>query len=112
MLCMSGRPVMPFGVMGGQYQPTGHMRLLSNLVDFGMDLQRAIDTSRSFPGPEGLVLETGYGPAAAVGLERLGHRVLWADTPLGGAQAIWIDDDRGVLIGASDPRKDGCALGY
>jgi gamma-glutamyltranspeptidase / glutathione hydrolase len=112
MLRRNGRPVMPFGVMGGQYQPTGHMRILSNLVDFGMDLQSAIDASRSFPGPGGLVLETGYSPATAAGLERLGHRVVWADSPLGGAQAIWIDDDRGVLIGASDPRKDGCALGY
>jgi gamma-glutamyltranspeptidase/glutathione hydrolase len=112
MLRREGRLVMPFGVMGGQYQPTGHVHVLTNLLDFGMDLQSALDAARSFPDADGLWLETGYRPEIAAELQALGHRVLWADGPFGGAQAIWIDDAEGVLIGASDPRKDGCAIGY
>jgi gamma-glutamyltranspeptidase/glutathione hydrolase len=112
MLRRNGRLVAPFGVMGGAYQPAGHVRLVSNLVDFGMDPQRAIDAPRSFPQDDTLELETGYSEATAQGLAALGHRVVRRDTPLGGAQAIVIDPAEGVLIGASDPRKDGCALGW
>ena len=111
MLRRGGRLIMPFGVMGGQYQPSGHVRVLTNLVDYGMGLQTALDAPRSFADPDGLVLETGYSNAVAAELATMGHRVLRADSPHGGAQAIWIDDADGVLIGASDPRKDGCALG-
>ena len=111
MLRREGRLVMPFGVMQGQYQPTGHVRLLSNLLDFGMDLQEAIDAPRSFAWDGELQLETGYDEDVAAELAALGHRVAWRDGPVGGAQAIVIGDD-GVLAGASDPRKDGCALGY
>lgn len=103
--------VMPFGVMGGAYQPAGHARLISNLVDFGMDLQAAIDAPRAFNGPEGFAVETGYDPDVLPALAGRGHSPGWADSPLGGAQAIAIDPS-GVLVGASDPRKDGCALGY
>jgi len=110
MLAEQGRITMPFGVMGGAYQPTGHARLVSNLVDFGMDLQSAIDAPRCFAAPEGLRVESGYSPAARAELAALGHRVLPAEKPIGGAQAIIIHHD-GVLEGASDPRKDGCALG-
>jgi gamma-glutamyltranspeptidase/glutathione hydrolase len=105
------RRLMPFGVMGGAYQPVGHVRLVSNLLDFGMDPQAAIDAPRSFAAGGGLELETGYSAAAAAALSARGHRVLRRSTPLGGAQAVIIDPT-GVLIGASDPRKDGCALGY
>lgn len=111
MLARDGRVTMPFGVMGGGYQPTGHARLVTNLEDFGMDLQAAIDAPRSFAAPEGLRLERGHDPAAAAALAAMGHRVREADAPLGGAQAIIIGPD-GVLEGASDPRKDGCALGF
>ncbi|MES2142770.1 MAG: gamma-glutamyltransferase family protein [Pseudomonadota bacterium] len=112
MLRRNGRVIMPFGVMGGAYQPTGHVRLMSNLVDFGMDLQTALDGPRSFMGEsEGLELERGHAPEVRTALAAMGHIVTTPDTPLGGAQAIWMEDS-GALIGASDPRKDGCALGY
>ncbi len=111
MLARGGRVTMPFGVMGGAYQPCGHARLVSNLVDYGMELQEALDAPRSFAGPGGMEVERGYAAGVREALRRLGHRAEWAARPLGGAQAIVIDHDRGVLIGASDPRKDGIALG-
>jgi gamma-glutamyltranspeptidase/glutathione hydrolase len=110
MLRREGRLLMPFGVMGGAYQPAGHVRLISNLLDYGMDPQTAIDAPRSFAIEGDLQLETGYPDAVAAQLAAIGHRVTRRTTPLGGAQAILIDD--GLLVGASDPRKDGCALGY
>lgn len=110
MLRRDGRLVMPFGVMGGAYQPTGHLRLISNMLDFGLDAQAAIDAPRSFADGGVLQLETGYSEAVARDLAARGHRIERRDKPLGGAQAIVMDGD--VLIGASDPRKDGCALGY
>jgi gamma-glutamyltranspeptidase/glutathione hydrolase len=114
LLRKDGRPVMPFGVMGGQYQACGHAHLLTNLLDYGMDPQAAIDQPRLFPNPvSGLVeIESGYGAEQRAGLEALGHRLTAPPKPIGGAQAIWIDWETGVLTGGSDPRKDGCALGY
>jgi gamma-glutamyltranspeptidase/glutathione hydrolase len=112
MLRRDGRVLMPFGVMGGGYQPAGHVRFVTNMVDFGMDPQEAIDGPRSFADAGRLELETGYGAEVAEGLAALGHRVARRESPLGGAQAILIDEELGVLVGASDPRKDGCALGY
>jgi gamma-glutamyltranspeptidase/glutathione hydrolase len=111
MIRRAGRVEMPFGVMGGAYQACGHARVVTNMVDFGMDPQAAIDAPRCFAGPEGMSLERGYRPEVAAALAAKGHRVRIPDEPLGGAQAIRIHDS-GVLEGASDPRKDGCALGY
>ena len=111
MLRRAGRVTMPFGVMGGPYQPTGHARFLSNLVDFGMSPQDAIDAPRAFADGGVLKVERGYDSRARQYLSDLGHRVEVPDAPLGGAQAILVRDD-GILEGASDPRKDGCALGY
>ena len=111
MVMEKGRVTMPFGVMGGGYQPCGHARFISNLVDFGMDPQAAIDGPRSFSGPEGMQVERGYSDTVRAELADLGHTVVVPDTPLGGAQAIFIGED-GVLVGGSDPRKDGAALGY
>ncbi len=111
MLRHEGRVILPFGVMGGAYQPAGHARLVSNLLDFGMDLQSAIDAPRAFAEAGCLTLERPYPEATLRALARLGHDVRRAETPMGGAQAIRIHAS-GVYEGASDPRKDGCALGY
>ncbi|MBN8631703.1 MAG: gamma-glutamyltransferase family protein [Rhodobacterales bacterium] len=110
MLRRGGRVLMPFGVMGGAYQPCGHARFVTNMVDYGMEPQAAIDAPRSFSGPEGLEVERGYSDLVRAELADMGHKVVVPDAPLGGAQAIRIDGE--VLVGASDPRKDGCALGY
>lgn len=111
MLRQNGRVMMPFGVMGGAYQPNGHARLLSNMIDFGMSPQNAIDATRSFPDNGILGLERGYSASVRKALADKGHAVEVVDKPIGGAQAIMIHED-GALEGASDPRKDGCALGY
>ncbi|ETX15134.1 gamma-glutamyltransferase [Roseivivax halodurans JCM 10272] len=102
---------VPFGVMGGQYQSAGHARFVTNLRDFGLDLQTALDAPRSFVEAGQLQLERGYDPALARTLAEKGHDVAEAPSAIGGAQAIRIRPD-GVLEGASDPRKDGCAIGH
>jgi gamma-glutamyltranspeptidase/glutathione hydrolase len=112
MLLKAGDVVMPYCVMGGGYQPAGHVRVMTNMVDWGMHPQQAIDGPRSFPTPEGLAVEGGYAAAVRDGLALLGHRIAPRSGPFGGAQAVLIDRARGLLVGASDPRKDGCALGY
>jgi gamma-glutamyltranspeptidase/glutathione hydrolase len=111
MLRENGRVVMPFGVMGGAYQPNGHARFVSNMVDFGMDAQTAMDGPRAFADGGVLKIERGYDTAVRQTLADIGHTVADPPTAIGGAQAIRIMEN-GVLIGASDPRKDGCALGY
>lgn len=111
MLKTDGRVTMPFGVMGGAYQPNGHARFVTNMIDYGMDPQSAIDGARCFSGADGFEIETGYRPEVRAALAGMGHSMIDADGPIGGAQAILIDES-GVLQGASDPRKDGCALGY
>lgn len=112
MLREKGQVIMPFGVMGGAYQPAGHARFVTNLRTFGMDPQEAIDAPRSFPSPQGLAIERGYPSNVRTELAAMGHKVTEPDGPLGGAQTILIDRENGVLQGASDPRKDGIALGY
>lgn len=112
MLREGGRVTMPFGVMGGAYQPTGHTRVLSNMVDFGMDVQAAIDAPRCFADGDGLKIERGYPSIVRQDLSEMGHKIEIPQVALGGAQAIRIDHEKGVLMGGSDPRKDGCALGY
>jgi gamma-glutamyltranspeptidase/glutathione hydrolase len=107
-----GRPAIAFGVMGGHYQPVGHAHVLTNVVDFGLDPQAAIDAPRAFAHGGELRLERGVSPATGEALAGLGHHVVRPGRPLGGAQMIMIDRTRGVLIGGSDPRKDGLALGY
>ena len=112
MLRVGGQVAMPFGVMGGHYQPAGHLRVIANIADYGMHPQEAIDGPRSFPDAGLLKIERGYSDEVRERLAKIGHIPTVPETPLGGGQAIWIDRDSGVLLGASDPRKDGCAIGY
>ena len=112
MLTRDGSARMPFGVMGGHYQPFGHAHLLSNVLDCGLDVQQAIDAPRIFHFGGVLALEAGVPQATADALAALGHDVRRAGAPFGGGQAVMIDREAGVLTGGSDPRKDGCALGY
>ena len=100
-----------FGVMGGDYQPVGHGQLLTSLVDYGLDPQAALDAPRSYGLPGRPQVEAGVPAAARRGAGRRGHRVVDTDSPLGGGQSIVDRPQRGVLIGGSDPRKDGLALG-
>jgi gamma-glutamyltranspeptidase/glutathione hydrolase len=106
-----GTVKMPFGVMGGQYQAAGHARVLSNIYDFEMDIQTALDAPRSFFENGSLRIERGYDESIVQKLSNLGHNIDQNIGPIGGAQAIKINGN-GVLEGASDPRKDGSAIGY
>ncbi len=108
----NGRCDMSFGVMGAHYQPMGHVQIILNMLDYGMDVQQAIDCPRFFFEGERTVVEHGTPAKTIEGLKARGHDVAIADLPWGGGQTIKIDWERGVLIGGSEPRKDGCALGY
>jgi gamma-glutamyltranspeptidase/glutathione hydrolase len=114
MVAENGRISMAFGVMGGHYQAMGQAHLLSRLYDHGLDLQSAVDLPRLFPVPGTASLEIESLLLESVGAE-LQRRGFGFEPPtgaIGGAQAIMIDWDKGVLLGASDHRKDGLALGY
>ena len=112
MLAKDGRAVMPFGVMGADYQPWGHVHVLQNLLLYGMEPQEALDLPRYTHDGGVALTEEGVPEAAVRELGRRGHRVATAPEPLGGGQLIRIDWERGVLAGATEPRKDGIALGY
>lgn len=112
MVTKSGRALMPFGVMGGGYQPFGHVHLLTNMFDFGMDPQEAMDAPRVFHNDDMVSAERSVSAEAIEGLRRRGHTVTTPHEPLGGGQLVLIDWEKGTLTGASDPRKDGMALGY
>ncbi len=119
-----GKPWLSFGLMGGDMQAQGHAQVLCDLIDFGMDVQQAGDVARfrhlgsSEPtgvratGAGTVALESGITPEVRSALEAKGHRLVTSRGGFGGYQAIRIDVESGVLIGGSDPRKDGCALGY
>ncbi|MEM7295777.1 MAG: gamma-glutamyltransferase family protein [Pseudomonadota bacterium] len=111
MLRQKGAVIMPFGVMGGAYQATGHGRFVSNLEDYGLSPQESIDAPRSFAEGATLKMERGYPSKVHSALSEMGHQIEIPATPIGGAQAILMHKS-GLLEGASDPRKDGCALGY
>jgi len=114
MVTKNGRTVMSFGVMGGEYQAFGHMQFLTRYFDFGMDIQEAQDAPRVFPIPgiNAVQMEGTIAPDVIIGLEKLGHVPVAPGKPIGGSQAIWINHETGILTGGSDPRKDGCALGF
>jgi gamma-glutamyltranspeptidase/glutathione hydrolase len=112
-LAMKGGDVaMAFGVMGAHFQPMGHVYMMSNIVDHGLDYQEAVDCPRVFFEGDDTVIEESVPPAVVDGLRAMGHRIRVRELPWGGAQIVAIDRANGVLIGASDPRKDGMALGY
>ncbi len=112
MLMKDGRAQMAYGVMGGHFQPMGQSLLLSNMIEYGLDVQAALDLARVLPRNGEMQYERGVPADVVAGLAKLGHNVAPIPMPHGGGQAIWIDHARGVLIGGSDPRKDGIALGY
>ncbi|MGO9924397.1 MAG: gamma-glutamyltransferase, partial [Isosphaeraceae bacterium] len=119
-----GRPWLSFGLMGGDMQAQGHAQVISNLIDFGMDVQEAGDaprfrhfgssepTGQPAKGGGSVALESGIAPEVRRALAARGHDLVDAPGTFGGYQAIRIDLERGVLIGGSDPRKDGAAMGY
>ena len=116
MVYRDGRFLMSFGVMGGDMQPQGHVQFLANLIDFGMNLQEALDSPR-FRHMEGLkvYLEEGIPESTAQGLAAKGHQIDRTPYPVnevGGGQAIYLDRAQNVLLAASDRRKDGCAVGF
>jgi gamma-glutamyltranspeptidase/glutathione hydrolase len=112
MVYRDGKPVLCFGVMGGQYQAMGQTYVLSNWIDYGMDIQQALDAARFMLYDGVLDVETGVPAATRDGLALKGHQVTDDNGPHGGGQAIVIDWEQAVLQGGSDPRKDGCAMGY
>jgi gamma-glutamyltranspeptidase/glutathione hydrolase len=107
-----GRCTLSFGVMGADYQPMGHAQVVTNMIDYGMDVQQAIDAPRVFYVDETTEVERGVPAATIDGLKARGHNVMVRPLPHGGGQGIVIDWEKGTLIGGSDPRKDGCAIGY
>jgi gamma-glutamyltranspeptidase/glutathione hydrolase len=119
-----GEPLMSFGVMGGSMQPQGHVQIIVNMLDFGMNLQEAGDAARVRHGgssqPTGEVmtdggtvfLEDGFSEETRQALQELGHKLGDSDGSFGGYQAILRDHEEGVYYGASEVRKDGQAAGY
>jgi gamma-glutamyltranspeptidase/glutathione hydrolase len=112
MVMKDGAAIMPYGVMGGHFQPMGHALFLSNHFEYGMDVQAALDAPRLLPRLGKVQVERGIPSAVVDRLNRLGHECELIAKPHGGGQAILIDRARGCLVGGSDPRKDGCAMGY
>ena len=114
MVSKAGRTVMSFGVMGGYYQAMGHAHFLSKIIDHGLDVQQAIELPRLFPlpGTSTIEMEGRLRQLHEAEFTRRGFVVQPPKGPIGGAQAVWIDWERGVLYGGSDHRKDGFALGY
>ena len=120
-----GQPWLSFGVMGGDMQPQGHVQVLIDMIDFGMNVQEAGDapriqhfgsatpTGKPMAADGGTVgAESGIPEATLEALKKKGHHLLRASGSFGGYQAIFIDPRFDTLHGGSDPRKDGCAVGY
>ena len=114
MVLRDGRPCFSFGVMGGDMQPQGHAQVLANLIDFGMDAQEAGEAPRFCHLSEGVALESAIGARVRSQLTEKGHHIISGQDTFGfgGYQGIWIDPESDVLFGGSDPRKDGCAMGW
>ncbi len=116
---VDGELYLCYGVMGAFMQPQGHLQLISNVVDHGMEPQAALNALRFMVSRDSVALEEGIAPDVVRELERQGHRTRTVQGyqrgtagGFGGAQLIQRDSDTGVLRGASEPRKDGCAIGW
>jgi len=90
----------------------GQSLFLTNMFEYGLDIQQALDLPRIFPSGGKVEAERGIPAGVVAALKAMGHATVDVLRPHGGGQAIWIDHDRGCLVGGSDPRKDGMALGY
>jgi gamma-glutamyltranspeptidase / glutathione hydrolase len=112
MVLKEGRPWLSYGVMGGDMQPQGHVQVLINLIDFGMNVQEAGEAPRVRHAAAGVALESSISAEARFGLSRRGHRLTAGVGVFGGYQGIMIDPVTGMLFGGSDPRKDGLAIGF
>ncbi len=112
MVLKDQKPWLSFGVMGGDMQPQGHVQVLLNLIDFGMNIQEAGEAPRFRHSAAGLALESAISPEARFGLSRRGHSIVTQIGMFGGFQGILFDQRSGVMMGGSDPRKDGLAIGY
>jgi len=117
MALKDGRLFLTFGVMGGFMQPQGQLQVLLNIIDFGMDVQTALDAPRFryVQTNNECVFEAGIAEEILQALAEKGHRVGHLDDPygqqFGGGQVIMVHPENGALIAGSDPRKDGCAMG-
>lgn len=113
MALKDGLASVSFGVMGGDFQPMGHVHVFANLAVYRMDPQEAVDHPRLFWGDDGVLeAESGIPETVRRDLSAKGHEIREAAAPLGGAQMIVIDRGSGFLVAASDPRKDGMAAGW
>ncbi|MCY4587455.1 MAG: gamma-glutamyltransferase [Bryobacterales bacterium] len=113
MASKGGKPWMSFGVMGGDMQPQGHVQIMLNRIEFGMNVQEAGEAARIKHNPlAGVAVESGGAAAAVAELDRLGHDIVSAPGVFGGYQAIEVDWERDVLIGGTDPRKDGLVAAW
>jgi gamma-glutamyltranspeptidase/glutathione hydrolase len=107
-----GKPFMTFGVMGGDNQAQAHVQIVVNVVDFGMNVQEAGDAARVRHGGDELAVESGIGTDVRGALTKRGHTIRNGRGAMGGYQAVIIDPKTGVLMGGSDVRKDGLAVGW
>ena len=107
-----GKPYFSFGVMGGDHQAQGHTQVVVNLIDFGMNVQETGEAARVNHGNNGLQVESAVSPQARDGLTQRGHKVSQSGGNYGGYQGILFNALTGVLMGGSDVRKDGLAIGY
>jgi gamma-glutamyltranspeptidase/glutathione hydrolase len=112
MVMKDGHVWLSFGVMGGDMQPQGHVQVLLNLIEFGMNIQEAGEAARYRLTGSGVALESAIGADVRAALAARGHAVRGGTGMWGGFQGILIDPKSGVLMGASDPRKDGLAIGF
>jgi len=119
MVFKDGKLLMSYGVMGGDIQAQGHVQVLLNLIDRGLNLQQAIDAPRiRYMNGRNVMMEDGLTAAVIAELIKRGHERAFPPAGInhralmGGGQAIMIDPETGALVGASDIRKDGMAIGY